>query len=148
MYTPHPSISKSTTNCLGTWLLTENVKQLWSLVSAACYPGIAVHKASQPQTLPSLNYRVVCRYMCPVQACAYCMYVRDKINTSICPTSYVRVSTVVPSSLGSWYRRDSGASVDHSWHLRLIGGANEVRVDVSGVGHQLVLPCEGVGRLK
>lgn len=79
-------------------------------------------------------------------SCVYTVFVR--VISQIWPTSHVGVCTVVPSSLGSRYRRDSGASVDHVRHLRLAVGAHEVGVDVSAVGHQLALPREGVGRLE
>lgn len=53
---------------------------------------------------------------------------------------------VVPPPLGPQCGRDAGASVDHTRHLRLVRGAHQVRVNIGGVGEQLGLPAEGVGR--
>lgn len=60
-------------------------------------------------------------------------------------TSYVKVCTVVQPGQGSRCGRPTGASVDHTRHLRLARGAHQARVDIGGVGQQLGLPGEGVG---
>lgn len=56
------------------------------------------------------------------------------------------MSTVVPPPLGSGCGGHTGASVDHTRHLRLARGAHQVRVNISGVGQQVGVPGEGVGR--
>lgn len=55
------------------------------------------------------------------------------------------MSAVVPPPLGSRCGRGTGVSVDHTRHLRLVLGAHQVRVNISGVGQQLGVPVEGVG---
>ncbi|TNN75732.1 hypothetical protein EYF80_014095 [Liparis tanakae] len=61
-------------------------------------------------------------------------------TTSMEPEGGTRLHQEMRSRCG----RHTGASVDHTRHLRLVRGAHQVRVNISGVGQQLGLPGERV----